>query len=113
VWTCPHGAFTSEPFFYKTLFHELIHATGHTNRLARKTLLENKSRRAYSEEELVAEMGAAFLAAHAEILEPDQMEESAAYLQGWLSVLRTKENRKWLVLAASQAQKAADYILGE
>lgn len=114
------GSFTSGPSFYKTLFHELIHATGHANRLARKTLLENKgvdagknAMRTYSQEELVAEMGAAFLAAHAEILEPDQMEDSAAYLQGWLSVLKDAQNRKWLVWAASQAQKATDYILGE
>lgn len=112
------GFFNSEPSFYKTLFHELVHATGHESRLARKSLQENEgvgaqgeSMRTYSQEELVAEMGAAFLAAHAEILESNQMEDSAAYLRGWLSVLRDEDNRKWLVWAASQAQKAADYIM--
>lgn len=106
------AAFASEASFYKTLFHELVHATGHGSRLARQTLLEGQSMKNYSQEELTAEMGAAFLAAHAEILDTAQMEESAAYVQGWLSVLKAKQNRKWLVQAAAQAQKAADWVLG-
>ncbi len=111
--------FKSEPSFYKTLFHELTHATGHASRLARKSLMESKrieavgeAKKLYSQEELVAEMGAAFLAAHAEILEPDAMTDSAAYLNSWLSVLKTTENRRWIVWAGSQAQRAADYVLG-
>jgi antirestriction protein ArdC len=107
--------FTSMNEYYLALFHELTHSTGHQSRLARKTLLENKGmlggdKRTYSQEELVAEMGAAYLSAHAG-LPGDDHENSAAYLQEWLKVLKVKENRKWIVQAASQAQKASDYVL--
>lgn len=103
--------------FYKSLFHELSHATGHASRLARETLLKNAGigsvgddRKVYSKEELVAEMGAAFLAAEAGIVLDDH-QNTAAYLNSWLTVLKLKENRRWIVEAAGQAQKAADYIL--
>ena len=59
----------------------------------------------------MAEMGATFLNAHASIVS-DNHEDSAAYLQSWLQVLKIKQNRKWIVEAASQAQKATEYILG-
>ena len=100
-------------------YRHKIHAAGHTSRLARKTLLENKgmmasgtARQTYAKEELVAEMGAAFLAAHSGIV-LDDFENSAAYLKNWLEVLRVKDNRCWIVEAASQAQKATRYIRGE
>ena len=109
--------FTSEEAYYSTLFHELTHATGHESRLARKSLLENKgmdaegeARKTYAEEELVAEMGASFLCAHAGIIEAE-LENSAAYLQGWIDALKSKDAKGWIIRAASQAQKAADYIL--
>jgi len=105
---------SSSESFYGTLFHEHIHAVGATHRLNRKSLVENKglhaSRQTYAEEELVAEMGAAFLCAHAGIFE-DQSENSAAYLAGWLKALRGADAKTWIIRAASQAQKAADYIL--
>jgi len=110
--------FRSEWRFYKTLFHELAHATGHASRLNRESLTENRGRYAvgdsqkiYCVEELVAEMGAAFLGARAGIVE-DGFENSAAYLKGWLDVLRVKDHKTWLIKAASEAQRAADYILG-
>ena len=110
--------FATEERFYKSLFHELTHATGHASRLARNTLLENKgmtaagtAQRTYAKEELVAEMGAAFLTAHAGIV-LDDFENAAAYLKGWLGVLKIKENRRWIVEAASKAQKATKFILG-
>jgi len=111
--------FTSEEAFYSTLFHELGHATGHESRLARKSLMENKgmavtgdtAQKIYAEEELVAEMTASFLNAHAGILE-DELENSASYLKSWIGALRTKDARSWVVRAASQGQKAADFILG-
>ena len=56
-------------------------------------------------------MGAAFLSAHAGIIR-DDFENSTAYLQSWLQILKIKENRRWIVEAASQGQKAAKYILG-
>ena len=109
--------FTSEEAYYSTLFHELSHSTGHESRLARASLLENKgieaegeARKTYAEEELVAEMGASFLCAHAGIIETE-LENSAAYLQGWIDALKSKDAKGWIIRAASQAQKAADFIL--
>ena len=112
----PHRSyFESERRFYKSLYHELTHSTGAAKRLARKTLLENKGiamsdLKIYSKEELVAEMGAAFLCAHAGIVIEDH-ENSASYLEGWLKVLKQGSNRRWIVEAAGQAQKAVDYIM--
>ena len=110
--------FDSEEGYYSTLFHELAHATGAANRLARPSLMENKgihadgdtARQVYAEEELVAEMGAAFLNAHAGIME-DELSNSAAYLQSWINALKSKDAKSWIIRAASQAQKAANYIL--
>ena len=65
----------------------------------------------YGVEELVAEMTAAYLGAAAGIIE-DDFDNSAAYLKGWMDVLKVADHKKWLVQAASEAQKAADYILG-
>jgi antirestriction protein ArdC len=97
--------------FYGVLFHELTHSTGHVSRLNRATL--NEAGRFgdanYSREELVAEMGAAFLCGVAGI-ENSTIEQSAAYLKGWLRALSSEP--RMLVIAAAQAQKAADYILG-
>lgn len=112
------GFFDSEDGYYSMLFHELAHSTGHASRLARKSLLENKgieaagdtARMTYAEEELVAEMGASFLAAHAGI-GPDNISNSAAYLQSWIDALKSKDAKSWIIRAASQAQKAANYIL--
>jgi antirestriction protein ArdC len=113
------GYFTNEEAYYSTLFHELGHATGHHSRLARKSLLENRgmdatgdtARKTYAEEELVAEMTASFLNARAGIME-EEIENSAAYLQSWINALRSKDAQGWIVRAASQGQKAADFILG-
>jgi antirestriction protein ArdC len=94
----PERAFLrSEEAYYSTLFHELSHSTGHASRLARKSLLENKgidadgdtARKVYAEEELVAEMGASFLNAHAGIME-DELSNSAAYLQSWIDALKAR-----------------------
>lgn len=113
------GFFESEEAYYSTLFHELSHSTGHADRLARKSLLENKgidatgdtARKVYAEEELVAEMSASFLNAHAGIIE-SELGNSAAYLQSWIDALKSKDAKGWVIRAASQAQKASDYILG-
>ncbi|SKB01761.1 Antirestriction protein ArdC [Prosthecobacter debontii] len=114
----PEGRyFDNETVYYSTLFHELAHSTGHASRLSRKSLIENKginadgdtARQVYAEEELVAEMGAAFLSAHAGIEE--DAANSAAYLQSWINALKSKDARTWIIRAASQAQKAANYIL--
>lgn len=107
----PHQhTFLSVEEYYSTLFHELSHATGHPSRLARKSILEPSyfGSHQYSKEELVAEMGAAFLCGHCGI-EQKTIDNSAAYISGWLKSL--KNDKTLLIHAAAQAQKAADYIL--
>lgn len=108
----PKETFHSLEEFYSTAFHELSHATGHTSRLARKSITDTAyfGSHSYSQEELVAEFGASMLCAVASI-EQSTIENSAAYIQGWLKVL--KNDKKCLVLAAAQAQKAADFILNK
>jgi len=102
--------FTQPEEFYSTAYHELVHATGHETRLYRRPSNEFRhfGDREYSQEELVAEMGAAFFCGQAGIAQAT-IENSAAYVQGWLSVL--KGSPKLVVHAAAQAQRAADFIL--
>ncbi len=97
--------------YYSTLFHELVHSTGHPARLNRSTLtdFERFGDEIYSREELVAEMGAAFLAGFCGV-ENRTINNSAAYLASWLKAL--KDDSRMVLIAASQAQKAADLILG-
>jgi len=106
--------FSSIPEYYSTLFHELTHSTKHESRLNRKDSDEKKiaafGSAEYSKEELIAEMGAAFLCGLCDI-ETAIIENSAAYIQGWLKRLR--DDKKLVVQAAAQAQKAADYIQGK
>jgi len=102
--------FPKQTEYYSTLFHELTHATGHSSRLNRKTLTEYDGfgGQNYSREELVAEMGAAFLCGMAGI-ENQTIDNSASYVASWLEALKT--DKRLAVTAAAQAQKAADYIL--
>lgn len=104
---CPElGNFTSTEGYYSTLYHELLHSTGHESRLKRiePALFGTDP---YAQEELVAEMGAAMLCGIAGI---DNLDQSAAYVDGWLERLRG--DRRLVVQAAAQAQKGADLILG-
>lgn len=102
--------FQSAEDFYSSCFHELCHASGHISRLARKSILEPSyfGSHEYSKEELVAEMGAAFLCGYSGI-ENRTLENSAAYIQNWLKEL--KNDKTLLIQAAAQAQKASDYIM--
>ncbi len=103
--------FESSEAYYSVLFHELTHATGHGSRLDRKGFMEGARFGSddYSREELVAEMGAAFLAGHCGI-DAKTTPASADYIQSWLNRLR--DDRKLVVFAAAQAQKACDFIRG-
>jgi len=105
------GSFASREEYYSTLFHEMTHSTGHRSRLARDGVTNPTlfGSHAYSREELVAEMGAAFLAGHCGI-ETQTLDNSAAYLAGWLRVLR--KDARMVVWAGGQAQRAADWITG-
>ena len=97
--------------FYICKFHEMSHATGHKDRLNRPTLTTASTfgSETYNKEELVAELSAAFIAATVGI-DTSTIQNSASYLKGWLAAL--KEDAKMLVQASSQAQAAAEYILG-
>jgi antirestriction protein ArdC len=104
------GQFEDVEAYYSTLFHELVHSTGHESRLARKSLVTPTpfGDPDYSREELVAEMGAAFLNAEAGI--PPNYPQHVGYIAHWIEAL--KGDSKLLVQAAGAAQKAADRILG-
>jgi antirestriction protein ArdC len=101
-------AFNSLDEFHATRFHEGGHSTGHPTRLNRPEVGTSAfGSHAYGREELVAEMTNAFLCAEAGI--ESTHENSAAYLAGWVKVI--KEDPKAVIVAAGQAQKAADMIL--
>ncbi len=104
-----HKTFKNDESYYATLFHELVHSTGHHSRLNRKDLIEMAEfgNEPYSHEELVAEMGTSYLQSIANIT--SEFEQSAAYIKGWLWKL--KNDKRFIVSAASHAQKAVDYIL--
>ena len=92
--------FSTSAEIYSTLFHEAIHATGHPSRLARKTLIDmvKFGDTNYSKEELVAEMGAAFLCGHCGIAGKLQ---HAEYIGNWLTVL--KGDKRAILVAAGAA----------
>lgn len=108
----PRSLFTSPEEFYSTFFHELGHATGHESRLNRKAVMQTAffGSEDYGQEELVAEMSAAFLCGETHI-SPPVIDNQAAYIQSWLRAI--KKDSKMLVFAAAQAQRAADFILGK
>jgi len=101
----PQPAFFEQVNYYRTCLHELTHATGHPARLGR-TLCTTFGTREYAREELVAEMGSAFLCASLGI-EPTV--RHADYLGAWLEVMR--EDSRAIFRAASAATKAADWLL--
>jgi antirestriction protein ArdC len=106
----PRELFVSAEEHFATLAHETSHAVGHPKRLNSKSVSEAApfGSPTYSFEELVAEFSAAYLCAEAGI-SPVVLENQAAYIQGWLAKL--KSDKRMVVTAAAQAQRAADYIL--
>lgn len=104
-------SFETTDGYYATLFHELVHSTGHHKRLERKDLIEMSEfgSDSYSHEELVAEIGAWFLMSHTGII-GFQEKQSAAYINSWIK--KFKNDRRFIFTASSQAQKAVDFILG-
>lgn len=97
--------------FYSTLFHEMVHSTGHKDRLNRKGVsgITKFGDEEYSKEELIAEIGASMLCGIAGI-DNHTIDNSASYIQSWLRKL--KNDKKLIIIASQQAQKAVDYILG-
>lgn len=110
--TLPHlTQFESAAEYYATLFHELVHATGHPKRLNRFREFEGTHVERYSFEELVAEFGASFLCAFAGIQNLSTDALQASYIEGWAKALH--QDSRLLLRAASAAQRAADYIRGK
>ncbi|MBY0377489.1 MAG: ssDNA-binding domain-containing protein [Gammaproteobacteria bacterium] len=102
--------FKDNEVFYSVLFHELIHSTGHTSRLARKGVATPSKfgDPVYSLEELTAEIGACFLTSFCGIASHN-LAQSVSYINGWLKALQN--DKKLIVQASGQAQRATDYIL--
>ena len=99
--------------YYSTAYHEMVHSTGNSKRLNRfdeETTIAPFGPEDYSKEELVAEIGASFLMSHVGIDTEETLGNSAAYINSWLNVL--KGDNKFIVSAASRAEKATKYILG-
>jgi len=99
--------------YYSTLFHELVHSTGHEKRLNRKTVTEmyEFGSEPYSIEELVAELGSAYLSSFTGILNTAEIKNTAAYINGWLTKL--KNDKRFMVQASGQAQRAVDFIINQ
>jgi antirestriction protein ArdC len=105
----PFETFRDAPSYYATLAHEVTHWTKHPKRLDRDFGRKKWGDEGYAMEELVAELGAAFLCADLD-LTPEPRADHAAYIASWLTVL--KEDKRAIFAAASHAQKAADYLTG-
>ena len=99
--------------FYSTLFHEMTHSTGHKVRLDREDVKDCMyfGSENYSKEELCAELGSAFLINKLGIASSKSFNNSTAYIQSWLRVL--KNDKKFIISASSRAEKAVKYILNE
>jgi len=104
--------FISPEECYSTTFHELVHSTGHEDRLARDgvTGINFFGSHEYSKEELVAELGSSYLCGVSGIDRDAVIKNSAGYIQSWKKKL--SENTDWIVWAGTRASKACDHILG-
>lgn len=102
----PFAAFTNAEAYYVTSLHEHVHWTGHVSRLNRLEKWASYGSETYACEELVAELGAAFLCAELSI--HGDLEHHASYLQHWLTVL--KQDKKALFRAAADASRAVDFL---
>lgn len=102
--------FTSMDEYFWTLFHELVHSTGASNRLAREWVIQNNYfwSGTYTREELIAEIGSTFLCNSCNILNKT-IDNSTSYIQWWLKFL--KSNKKEIIIASNHAEKAVEYIL--
>jgi antirestriction protein ArdC len=105
------GQYRDANEFYSTLYHEMVHSTGHKSRLNRLERDAHFGNEIYSKEELVAELGAAFLMNLLGIEKKKTFRNSTAYIQNWIQVL--KNDPRFVVSAAGKAEKAVHYIMGE
>lgn len=103
--------FRSSEDYYAALFHELVHSSGAKHRLCRRGITDTIQfgSENYSKEELVAEIGASYLCNISGI--QNTIDNHASYIGNWLKAL--KNDQRMIFIAASQAQKACDYILNK
>ncbi|GIK49877.1 MAG: antirestriction protein [Alphaproteobacteria bacterium] len=104
----PLAAFDSDETYAATLNHEAVHATAAPHRVGRD--LSKRFQQAIAAEELVAEIGAAILGAHLN-LPPDHICDHAAYIENWMSILRS--DKRAFFHAAARAQAAVDWLLAK
>ena len=102
----PKATFTEPIDYYETVFHELVHATEHPTRL---NWSRKESDNSYAMGELVAEIGACYLARELGVPASDNLTNHVAYLANWLKAM--KDDPRFIFSASSQASKAADYLL--
>jgi antirestriction protein ArdC len=105
----PFESFRDAESYYATLAHETTHWTRHKSRLDREFGRKRYGDAGYAQEELVAELGSAFLSADLD-LTPEVREDHASYIASWIKVL--KNDRRAIFTAASHAQRAADFLHG-
>ena len=104
--------YTDASEYYSTAFHEAVHSTGHPSRLKRFAINDRNASfgsEAYSKEELTAEIGAACILHQKGVSSSESLNNSAAYIQGWLRALRN--DKTLIVSAAAKAEKAVKRIL--
>lgn len=108
----PIKTFKQAHAYYSVLFHELVHSTGHQSRLNRKEVTEKIvfGSQQYSLEELVAEIGSCYLKSYTGIFEAEIV-NSVSYINHWLEKL--KNDKKFIIHAASRAQRAVEYIIND
>jgi antirestriction protein ArdC len=102
----PFGDFKNAEGYYSVLYHELTHWTGAKHRLDRD-LTGRFGSASYAADELVAELGAAFLCA-SQALSSEPRPDHAKYVQSWLQAL--KNDKRAIFTAAAKAQQAADWL---
>lgn len=103
----PFETFRDAEAYYATLGHELVHWTRHPSRLDRDFARKRWGDEGHAREELVAELGAAFLCADLRIT-PEPREDHASYIASWLKVLRN--DKRFIVSAAAHARRAVDFL---
>ncbi len=104
----PFESFRDADSYYGTIAHELTHWTCHKSRLDRDFGGHRFGSEAYAVEELVAELGSAFICADLEIALEAREDDAASYIESWLKVL--SNDTRAIFTAASHAQRAADFI---
>jgi antirestriction protein ArdC len=105
----PFESFRDAESYYATLAHEVTHWTRHPSRLERDFGRKRWGDEGYAMEELVAELGSAFVSADLD-LTPEARDDHAAYIASWLKVL--KDDKRAIFTAAAHAQRAADFLNG-